>query len=45
MTEKNKEKLPLNYMVDEFMNQQLLTLNKEKKKEVKNGKNSSKKRS
>jgi len=25
-----KQKLPINFMVDEFMNQQLITLNKQK---------------
>ena len=33
---KEKEKLPINYMTNEFMNQQLTTLNKLKEKK-KNG--------
>lgn len=32
MPEEEKERIPLNFMVDEFMKQQLITLNKREEK-------------
>lgn len=39
MADKKREKLPMNYMTNEFMDQQLTTLNKLNKKEEKNATN------